>query len=367
MPKTVFVGMSGGVDSSVSAGLLKEDGYNVVAVHIKCWNVDGCADQDGEDARRAAETLGIPFYVFDFEKEYKERVVDYMVKGYKSGITPNPDVMCNHEIKFGLFFDRAMKMGGDFIATGHYARINTRKVKSKSEKSKKGYQLLAGVDKNKDQSYFLWLLTERQLAKTLFPIGNLKKARVRQMAKKFKLPNADKKDSQGVCFLGQISLEAFLSDFIPQRKGKILGESGEVLGAHQGVHNFTIGQRHGFGVGGFSEPQYVAEKDTKTNTVLLTPRKDERVHKKEIVLMDANFIGEDIGNRVQGTGGKGVRVLVRFRYRQTLQKATLMKKGKVWRIVFDKKQEFIATGQSAVIYDLKGEGLFGGGIIKATS
>ncbi|MDP3880718.1 MAG: tRNA 2-thiouridine(34) synthase MnmA [bacterium] len=393
--KTVFVGMSGGVDSSVSAGLLKEQGYNVVGVHLKCWNVDGCADQDAEDARRACEVLGIPFYVFDFEKEYKEKVVEYMVNGYRSGITPNPDVMCNHEIKFGLFFERAMAMGADFVATGHYARVRRTRAsvasskyqvvsKNAKIKVKQEYQLLAGVDKNKDQSYFLWMLTERQLAKTIFPIGGLKKSKVRQIAKKFHLHNAEKKDSQGVCFLGQITLDAFLADFIPKKKGKILDESGELLGTHGGVHNFTIGQRHGFGVGGFSEPHYVAEKDIKTNTLVLTPRGDKRVKKREIILGDTNFIDEALGTRQKAIGKtkekKGEKVLLRFRYRQPLQRAHLLQvkgpttakamvgrqmskvKGQ-FKIVFEKPQEFIASGQSAVIYDLKGERVLGGGVI----
>lgn len=365
--KTVFVGMSGGVDSSVSAGLLKEQGYNVVGVHLKCWNVDGCADQDAEDARRACEVLGIPFYVFDFEKEYKEKVVEYMVQGYRSGITPNPDVMCNHEIKFGLFFERAMQMGADYVATGHYARIckhnpNLRMKSEYSEYSRHSdknlkhsdYSLCAAKDTNKDQSYFLWMLTERQLTKTIFPIGDLKKSKVRQIAKKFYLPNAEKKDSQGVCFLGHITLDDFLADFIPKKKGKILGESGELLGEHSGVHNFTIGQRHGLGVGGFKEPHYVAEKDIKTNTLVLAPRKDSRVWKVEIVLMDVNFL-----QKLKS----GQKVLVRFRYRQELQKAKIVKQGKSWKVIFEKPQEFIATGQSAVLYDLKGERLLGGGVI----
>jgi tRNA-specific 2-thiouridylase len=175
--KTVFVGMSGGVDSSVTAGILKDQGYNVVGVHLRCWNVDGCAESDAEDARRAAETLGIPFYVFDFEKEYRQKVVDYMVDGYRKGITPNPDVMCNHEIKFGMFFERAMAMGADYVATGHYVRLRSKRSRRSQVASSKipaplatSYSLLAARDSDKDQSYFLWMLTQKQLKKCLFPL-----------------------------------------------------------------------------------------------------------------------------------------------------------------------------------------------------
>src|SRR6185436_232527 len=257
MKKTVFVGMSGGVDSSVTAGILKDQGYNVVGVHLRCWNVDGCAEQDAEDARRAAETLGIPFYVFDFEKEYRERVVEYMVQGYKSGITPNPDVACNQEIKFGMFFRRAMELGADYVATGHYVRL-------------KSARLYSAKDHDKDQSYFLWTLTQKQLSHCLFPLGNLiKKTDVRKLAKKYKLPNAEKKDSQGICFLGQVSLPEFLEQFIPARKGVIVNSAGEEIGQHAGAHQFTIGQRKGLGVGGSPAPLYVAAKDIKKNIITL--------------------------------------------------------------------------------------------------
>ena len=344
--KKVFVGMSGGVDSSVSAALLKEQGFSVVGVHLKCWNVDGCADQDAEDARRAAEVLDIPFYVFDFEQEYKDKVVSYMVEGYRKGVTPNPDVMCNHEIKFGLFFERAMKLGADYVATGHYARV--RKVV-------KNHKLLSGLDKDKDQSYFLWLLTQKQLSKTLFPIGGLKKAQVRKLAKKYNLPNAEKKDSQGVCFLGEVELTDFLKDFIPQREGLILDEDGKVLGQHKGVHNYTIGQRHGLQVGGLEEAHYVAEKDLKTNTLVLTPQKDSRVYKKELILTDLNFINQP----------KDKSVCARFRYRQKLQPAKLEKTKSGYKLTFQKPQSFVAPGQSAVFYSKDGKELLGGGIIKA--
>ncbi len=335
MKKTVFVGMSGGVDSSVTAGILKDQGYNVVGVHLRCWNVDGCAEQDAEDARRAAETLGIPFYVFDFEKEYRQKVVDYMVEGYRSGITPNPDVMCNHEIKFGMFFKRAMEMGADYVATGHYVKL-------------KGGKLFAAKDDTKDQSYFLWMLTPRQLKHCLFPLGDLiKKTEVRRLAKKYKLPNAEKKDSQGVCFLGQISLPEFLDEFIPAKKGKVLAMSGKVLGEHTGSHHFTIGQRKGLGIGGSPVPLYVAKKDSKKNTVTLAPENDKALYSRKVQLSDVNFIS---GKRASG------KVFIRVRYRQPVFPATL--RGK--ELIFKKAQKFVAPGQSAVIYSKSGQMLAGG-------
>jgi tRNA-uridine 2-sulfurtransferase len=339
MNKTVFVGMSGGVDSSVTAGILKGQGYNVVGVHLRCWNVDGCAEQDAEDARRAAETLGIPFYVFDFEKEYRQKVVDYMVDGYRKGITPNPDVMCNHEIKFGMFFKRAMELGADYVATGHYVKLTNGK-------------LYAAKDESKDQSYFLWMLTPRQIAKCLFPLGDLiKKTDVRRLAKKYKLPNAEKKDSQGVCFLGQISLPEFLDNFIPAKKGKVLTTAGAVVGEHTGAHHFTIGQRRGIGVGGFSQPMYVSAKDIKKNTIVIAPEDDEALYATKVTLSDLNFIG------TKTSGG----VYARVRYRQPVFSAKL--EGKT--LTFKKPEKFIAPGQSAVFYAKNGQMLGGGIIAKA--
>ncbi len=338
--KTVFVGMSGGVDSSVTAGILKGQGYNVVGVHLRCWNVDGCAQQDAEDARRAAETLEIPFYVFDFEKEYREKVVEYMVEGYKKGITPNPDVMCNHEIKFGMFFKRAMAMGADYVATGHYVKLQNGK-------------LYAAKDDTKDQSYFLWMLTPKQLKHCLFPLGDLiKKTEVRRLAKKYKLPNAEKKDSQGVCFLGQISLPEFLDEFIKPKKGKIVTADGRIIGEHAGAHKFTIGQRKGLGVGGSSVPLYVASKDIKKNTVVLAPEDDPSLYAQKVTLTSCNNFA-----KVRS----GLVVWARVRYRQPLFRAKVAGKS----LIFSKPQKFIATGQSAVFYSKSGQMLGGGVIAKA--
>jgi len=341
--KTVFVGLSGGVDSSVAAALLIERGFKVVGVHLKCWNIDGCADQDAEDARRAAEILKIPFYVFDFEKEYKAKVVEYMVSGYKRGITPNPDVMCNHEIKFGLFFKKAMQLGADFVATGHYARTKAGK-------------LFSGVDKNKDQSYFLWMLSKKELDRTIFPVGELEKSEVRKIAQKFNLENADKKDSQGVCFLGEIKLPEFLGKFIEMREGEIISESGAVVGKHKGVEQFTIGQRRGLGASGLKKPHFVAEKNIKTGKVLIVPEGDERLYKKTIELTDVNILDNSLKFPQ--------KVSARIRYRQKLERDTLRKEKDRLILDFDQPQKFVASGQSAVFYDLKRKELFGGGVIK---
>ena len=341
--ETVFVGMSGGVDSSVTAGILRDQGFRVIGIHLRCWNIDGCADQDAEDARRAAETLGIPFYVFDYEKEYKERVVDYMVSEYKAGRTPNPDVMCNNQIKFGLFFEKARKLGADFIATGHYVSLKNKK-------------LYSAKDKDKDQSYFLWTLTQKQLAHCLFPLGNLiKKTQVRALAKKFKLPNASKKDSQGICFLGQVNLPDFLGNFIPDKKGKILNTVGKTLGTHKGAHHFTIGQRRGLGVGGFKEPQYVTQKDIKKNTITLAPAANTDFDSKKIELTSVNLISGSIIS---------AKVFARIRYRQPLFRATLKKIGTKYSLLLDKPEKFVAVGQSAVFYDAKGQ-MLGGGVINS--
>jgi len=392
--QTVFVGMSGGVDSSVAAGLLKNQGYNVIGVHLRCFNLDGCADRDLEDARRTAEVLDIPFYVWDYEKEYKKDVMQYMIDGYKKGITPNPDVMCNKEIKFGLFLEKALKMGADYVATGHYVKLVSRHISAgtgvrllqwqtapmsrpeifasrkpsisgfrncrtkHTEKLALLFSLLIAKDKNKDQSYFLWTLTQKQLKHCLFPLGNLKKPEVRKLAQRFGLLNAAKKDSQGICFLGKVSLEDFLKKYIKPKKGNIVDTNGNVMGRHEGVFYYTIGQRHGLRLDKAakspdSEPYYVADKILKTNTLIVARGEDNpALFKKEVELMKVNFI-----NKVKN----GQNVLARVRYRQPLFRAKLILKNGV-NLVFLKPQKFIAVGQSAVFYSKCGE-MLGGGII----
>ena len=349
MSKTVFVGMSGGVDSSVAAYLLKKQGYNVVGVFMRCFNVDGCADRDAEDARRVAEHLSIPFYAMDFEEEYKRRVVDYMVAGYAAGLTPNPDVMCNREIKFGLFFDKARAMGVDYVATGHYVKLK--------KNSKGKHALYEARDKNKDQSYFLWTLTSKQLQYCLFPIGEYTKPQVRAIARRAELPTAEKKDSQGICFIGQVRLEDFLKQYIPARRGAVLTLTGEKIGEHEGAHFYTIGQRRGIGNlkhekgNKMHEPLYVAAKNIKKNTVTVAAGSDNpALYKKEV--------------EVLGAAPRRLPVYARVRYRQPLARAWLMRGSRAGRarLIFDKPQRFVAAGQSAVWYSKSGE-LLGGGVI----
>ncbi|OGZ16792.1 MAG: tRNA 2-thiouridine(34) synthase MnmA, partial [Candidatus Lloydbacteria bacterium RIFCSPLOWO2_12_FULL_51_9] len=257
--KKVFVAMSGGVDSSVAAALLKEDGYEVTGVFMRVWQPDflTCSrTDDREEAMRAAAHLGIPFLTFDFEKEYKEKVVDYMIAEYTAGRTPNPDVMCNKHIKFRMFLDKAREMGADMIATGHYVRLGRESPKPKAQSPNKTqnpksqtnskFQLLKGIDVNKDQSYFLWTLTQEQLKYCLFPIGEYVKPKVREMARKYGLPNAERRDSQGVCFIGQFPMKEFLKNYIPEEKGGVLDTGGNIIGVHDGARLYTLGARHGF-------------------------------------------------------------------------------------------------------------------------
>ena len=291
--KTVFVAMSGGVDSSVSAALLKKQGYDVVGVFIRTWHPEFIKcneEEERRDAMRVVAHLNIPFLTFDLEKEYKKEVADYMIREYKAGRTPNPDVMCNKEIKFGAFFKRAISMGADYVATGHYAKVTPLLIKEgvgggnsenhhpalKGTPPPQGgdkFQLLKGVDPAKDQSYFLWTLKQAQLSKILFPIGHLNKTEVRKLAKKFKLPVAEKKDSQGICFLGAVDLKEFLKHYIKEKKGKVVDENGDEIGYHNGVVFYTLGERHGFTITQKSpndKPYYVVGKDTKRNTITVS-------------------------------------------------------------------------------------------------
>lgn len=285
MSKKVYVGMSGGVDSSVTAALLKEQGYAVTGVYMKNWSQDlpgfVCPwKEDYQDAKRVAVQLGVDFKLYDFETQYRHKVVDYMVREYQAGRTPNPDIMCNQEIKFKLFLETAFEDGADLIATGHYARSQAGR-------------LLTGKDKSKDQSYFLYRLTETALQKSLMPLGELRKAEVRQLAKKLGLATADKPDSQGICFVGKVGIKEFLlNELGSQPHGPIIDQRGQEIGQHDGAIFYTIGQRHGLDVGG-GLPYYVSRKDMKTNTVYVTTDlNDKDLWSKKLKLEDTHWINE---------------------------------------------------------------------------
>ncbi len=366
--------MSGGVDSSVAALLLKKEGYDVTGVFILGYNVDGCAVRDAEDARRVAEQIGIPFYVFDFEKEYKKKVVDYMIDGYRAGLTPNPDVMCNREIKFGLFLKRALSLGADYVATGHYVKLLAeprtlaKNVSGATPKphSSRGHEtvLSLGVakDTNKDQSYFLWTLTRKELEHCIFPLGNITKPEVRKIAARAGLVTAEKKDSQGICFLGMFDVKEFLKKHIKTKKGSVVDVRGNIIGEHDGAVLYTIGQRHGFqlrgGSGTETKPHYVVAKDAKKNLLVVAEGSESpALFRKEVNLTEVNLV-LPIKN--------GMSVMARVRYRQPLSAAKLVVGGTKtkpkYKLVFAKPQKFVAEGQSAVFYK-KGGPLAGGGII----
>jgi tRNA-specific 2-thiouridylase len=342
--KTVYVGLSGGVDSSVSAALLKEQGYRVVGVYMKNWTQDvgGIAcpwAEDLADARAAAAVLDIPFKVFDFQKEYKERVVDVMVAEYVAGRTPNPDVLCNEDIKFKLFLETALADGADMIATGHYARTD-------------GGRLLRGRDHNKDQTYFLYRVTKEALERTLFPVGELEKPEVRKLAAKFKLPTATKPDSQGICFVGEVGIKDFLQDRVETVPGPVVCD-GKTIGEHDGAVLYTVGQRHGLGIGG-GKPYYVASKDITTNTVYVTDDpNDLSLERGRFDLQQPHWIASE--------PELGKSYHVRIRHRGGLTSAMLSKAGNNFSVQLESPERAVAVGQSAVIYD--GEVVLGGGII----
>jgi tRNA-specific 2-thiouridylase len=369
--KKVAVAMSGGVDSSVAALLCMKRYRTVAGFFVRGYNVDGCQDKDVDDARAVAQQLGIPFYVLDLEKEYKERVVEYMLEGYRKGITPNPDVVCNSQIKFGLLYDHVSAMGFDYVATGHYACQRREGPRYPSERlipfSRAGnlqdtkVGVYAGRDENKDQSYFLWQVPRERFEHILFPLGKLKKEKVRMLAKKAGLVVADKKDSQGVCFLGKFDFKEFLQQHIPSQKGEIVDVNGVVVGEHEGVWFYTLGQRRGF-VNTAGVPFFVVKKDIEKNQLIVAYEGDDALLSDQVVLTDLNFLDE--ATRRVFESGSAVDVFTRLRYRAPLQKATLKKNEAVAVLIFDKKSElFPASGQSAVWYNKKGK-MLGGGIIQ---
>ncbi|MSR71191.1 MAG: tRNA 2-thiouridine(34) synthase MnmA [Candidatus Taylorbacteria bacterium] len=345
--KKVFVGLSGGVDSSVTAVLLKKAGYDVTGVFIKVWQPDWikCTwKEDRLDAMRICAVLDIPFITLDLEKEYKKEVIDYMIFEYGEGRTPNPDVMCNKYIKFGSFYDFAMKNGAQYVATGHYACV-------------KDNSLSVGVDSNKDQSYFLWQIKNSQLSHVLFPVGHLKKPEVRKLAEKFNLITFDKKDSQGLCFIGKVSIKDFLKHFIETTQGKVLNMEGKVIGDHEGSIFFTLGERHGFNVTEKSsddKPYYVVSKNIKENTITVSHKSPDGALEKQVNklrLINVNWITPIDSNK---------KYMARARYRAPLQSCTITLNTECL-VSFDAPQNAITPGQSLVVYD--GEECKGGGII----
>lgn len=351
--------MSGGVDSSVAAALLVEQGYDVTGVFMKNWSGDNYGiqsdcpwEQDQADAEAVCQKLGIPFRTFNFEKEYRAKVVEYFFGEYEKGRTPNPDVMCNKEIKFDLFLNKALAEGADLIATGHYAR--RQKSEIRNSKLETQYELLKGVDANKDQTYFLYNLTQDQLAHTLFPIGHLEKPELRKLAAKLGLPTAEKPDSQGICFIGEINVIQFLRARIPIKKGDIVDiDTKEVVGQHDGTYFYTIGQREGLKVGGQSIPYFVVQKDFEQNILYVGHGNDHpAMYSRQVKLENLHFISEGVNS----TNHLSASV----RYRQTPQPGTLDIESKTF--TFDEPQRAVTSGQSLVIYD--GEVCLGGGIIK---
>lgn len=354
--KRVVVGMSGGVDSSLVAALLVEQGYEVMGVFLECWRAPGCrVDEDRRDAMDVALKLEIPFEVLDFKEAYKKKVVDYFYAEYAAGRTPNPDVVCNKEIKFGMFYDWAMEEGFDVVATGHYARIE----KVKSQKLKAVYQLMRGVDEGKDQSYFLYQLREEQLAHILFPLGEMKKNEVREEARKRGLQTANKPDSQGICFIGEISTETFLKDLgMREEEGEVVNLEGKVVGRHKGAWFYTVGQRHGFEVAVQQPdmpPLFVVAKDVELNRLVVGEREESMAD--ELQVSDLHWVRKS--NEQQAIGNKDIRV--RIRNLGELVPAQLKMQNETLMVRFERSVFGVAPGQAAVFY--KGDEVLGGGII----
>jgi tRNA-uridine 2-sulfurtransferase len=341
----IYVGMSGGVDSSLTAALLVEQGYDVTGVYMKNWTQDlpgmKCPWADDlADAKRVAVQLGIDFKVFDFENDYRHKVVEYMIDEYKLGRTPNPDIMCNQEVKFKLFLEAALEDGADMIATGHYARVENGILKQ-------------AVDTNKDQTYFLYRVTGNALTKTLFPLGEFTKPRVREMAKERGLFTAAKKDSQGICFVGKVGIREFLSQYVTQQPGDIIDKrSNKILGRHDGAIFYTLGQRHGLDLGG-GLPYYVVGKNMDKNEVYVTTDlNDDTLWKNEVQLSAVHWINEQ-----PAEGSYQIRV----RHRASLVEAQLVYDNNQLRLALTDPERAVAAGQSVVLYD--GDICIGGGIV----
>jgi len=337
----VVVGMSGGVDSSVSALLLKEQGYDVIGLFMKNWEEEegSCqAAYDYEDVVLVCEQIGIPCYSVNFAKEYKERVFAEFLEEYKKGRTPNPDILCNKEIKFGVFFEKAQQFGADYLATGHYARV---------EKRENGHFLLKGKDPGKDQSYFLHAIPQNVLKNVLFPIGDLEKPLVRELAKKAGLATAKKKDSTGICFIGERDFSSFISSFIPHSPGKVVTTDGKVVGEHQGIHLFTLGQRKGMSIGGAGEAYYVVKKEYETSTVMVAQGKDHpALFSHSLTAVNPHWILPE-----KEVLSFPFACKAKIRYRQEDQECVIERQeGNTLFVSFPKPQRAITPRQSIVFY-----------------
>jgi len=393
--KRVIIGLSGGVDSSVAAYLLQEQGYEVIGLFMKNWHDDSVTIsnecpwlEDSNDAMLVAEKLGIPFQVVDLSEQYKDKIVDYMFNEYEKGRTPNPDVLCNREIKFDVFMKIAIDLGADYVATGHYCRKSELDIAGKTV-----YRLLAGKDSNKDQSYFLCQLSQDQLAKSLFPIGELTKPEVREIATKLELVTAEKKDSQGLCFIGKVRLPEFLQQKLKPKEGVIVQVSGDspiykfeiprfknrmeeltfkskkysysindgkIVGKHQGAHYFTKGQRKGLAVGGTVEPLFVIETDVVENIIYTGEGKDHAGLYRKVLFVtndDIHWVRHDLSLQTD----EEMQVMARIRYRQVLEKATLVKSENGLYVSFENDQSAITEGQFVAWY--QDDELLGSGVI----
>ncbi|MDB3869213.1 tRNA 2-thiouridine(34) synthase MnmA [Bacteroidia bacterium] len=376
----VVVGLSGGVDSSVAAYLLREQGHEVIGVFMKNWHdpevtiSDECPwEEDSKDALLVADKLGIPFHSIDLSKEYYDRIVSYMFDEYKNGRTPNPDILCNREIKFDTFLKHALLLGADYVATGHYCR---------NRKTKEGYELMAGLDDNKDQSYFLCQINQEQLSKALFPIGELNKKDVRAIASEQDLVTAEKRDSQGLCFIGKVKLPDFLKQKLKEKKGNVIKvskdwdgfnnllspskeyslteEDGVKIGEHNGAHFYTIGQRKGLNIGGHTDPLFVIQTNTKTNTIYVGEGEDHLgLYRPGLLIKneDIHFVKQTD----EMVDGDQKEYQIRIRYRQKLFQARLVKTNEGLEIFFNQPQKAIAKGQFAAWYEK--DVLIGSGVI----